>query len=225
MQISIITLFPQIFEPLINASIIKRAKEKNKVKFKLVDLRDFGIGKHKTVDDRPFGGGAGMILRADVLSSAIKSVKKSKKATVILLDPKGETYKQETCEKFAKLDNIILVCGHYEGFDERIREQVDYEVSIGDYILSSGETAAMVLIDSIVRLVPGVLKKDEASQIESFTKIGGKRILEFPQYTRPRVFNMKKVPEVLLSGNFQDIERYRMDEAEKLTKKRRPDLK
>jgi tRNA (guanine37-N1)-methyltransferase len=228
MQISIITLFPQIFNEIFSASIIKRAQNQKKLKINLLDLRNFGIGKHKIVDDKPYGAGIGMVLRADVLDKAIQAakIKKNKKGkeAVILLDPKGQKYTQALAEKLSKLDHLILVCGHYEGFDERVREFADYEISIGDYILSGGESAAIVIVDSITRLIPGVLVKNDATVFESFSKVSGNRILEYPQYTRPRVYKGKKVPEVLLSGNFAKIEEYRKKEAEKITRKRRPDL-
>lgn len=236
MKISIITLFPQIFKEVFSVSIIKRAQTHGKLKLNLVDLREFGIGKHKVVDDKPYGGGTGMVFRVDVLDKAISRVRlsarggsrsagKKGKEAVILLDPKGEKYTQGQALKFSRFDHLVLVCGHYEGFDERIRDFVDYEISIGDFILSGGEPAAIVIVDSITRLIPGVLKKSEATIFESFTEgEGKKRILEYPQYTRPRVFRSKAVPDVLLSGNFREIEKYRTSEAQKLTRKRRPDM-
>lgn len=233
MTISIITLFPQIFKEVFSVSIIKRGQDQGKLKLNFINLREFGVGKHKVVDDKPYGGGTGMVLRVDVLDKAISSVRTSsrgglilrrKKEAVILLDPKGEKYNQDIAEKLSHFDHLILVCGHYEGFDERVRGLVDYEISIGDYILSGGEAAAMVIVDSVTRLIPGVLRKSEATTLESFATINGKRILEYPQYTRPSVFRGKKVPEVLLSGNFAEIEKYRTQEAQKLTRKRRPDM-
>ncbi len=225
MLITIISLFPEVFEQVFSVSIIKRAKISEKVKFKLINLRDYGIGKHKSVDDKPYGGGTGMILRVDVLARAIRGAKKNRgREAVILLDPKGEIYKQNRAEFFAKFEHLILVCGHYEGVDERIREYVDYEISIGDYILSGGEIAAMVLVDSITRLIPQVLKKSEATHYESHTKIDGKRILEYPQYTRPQLYEGRRVPSELLSGNFKAIDNYRIKKARELTIKRRPDL-
>ena len=211
MQITIITLFPQVFEQVFSVSILKRAQEENKLKIKLLNLRDFGIGKHKVVDDRPYGGGAGMVLRVDVLDHAIQSARqKHGKEVAILLDPKGEPYHQKRAEFFSKFDHIILVCGHYEGVDERVRSLVDYEISIGDYILSGGEIAAMVMIDTIARLIPGVLKKAEATSFESFTKIDNLIILEYPHYTRP--------------PKYKKIEEYRIKKAQEITKKRRPDI-
>lgn len=232
MLITIITLFPQIFEPVFSVSILKRARAEKKLDIKLLNLRDFGIGKHKTVDDKLYGGGVGMVLRVDVLDRAIEAAKKAykkegktkAKQAVILLDPKGTPYHQKIAESFVKFDHLILIAGRYEGFDERIRKLADYEISVGDYVLSGGEIPAMIIVDSIARLIPGVLKKREASSIESFTGIGGERILEYPQYTRPPKYKNKSVPKVLLSGNFKLIEGYRLSQAKETTKKRRPDL-
>jgi tRNA (guanine37-N1)-methyltransferase len=224
MTFTIITLFPQFFDSIFNQSILKRAKDHGKIKINLIDLRSFGIGPHKMVDDRPYGGGAGMVLRVDVLIRAIESQKKkSASEKIILLDPKGKVFKQEIAEELADFEHLILVCGHYEGFDERIREYVDYELSVGDYILSGGELAAAIVTESVARLVPGVLKKEDATHFESFSK-GTKRMLEYPHYTRPADFRGKTVPEVLLSGNFKAIEEYRMKKAKETTKVRRPDL-
>ncbi len=221
MLITIISLFPDIFPPVLNSSILKRAQEKGKIKFQFVNLRSFGMGKYKQVDDRPYGGGAGMIFRVDVLNKAIQSVRKEKlREEVILLDPKGETYTQKRAQYLSKLDHIILICGHYEGFDERIRSIVDREISIGDYVLTGGEIPAMVVADSVTRLIPGVLKKDEAPIDESFSNSR----LEYPHYTRPKDFKGKKVPEILLSGDHKKIEEYRSKMAEKETRKKRPDL-
>ncbi len=225
MQISIITLFPSMFESIFAYSIIRRAQRKGQIKINIVDLRDFGIGRHKTVDDKPYGGGVGMVLRVDVLDQAINSVRLKKgREKVALLDPKGEVYKQKTAEKFSKLDHLILVCGHYEGFDERIRKLVDLEISIGDFVLSGGEIAAAAIAESVVRLVPGVLKNSEATAFESFSDVDGNRILEHPHYTRPAIYKNRRVPKELLSGNFKTIEVYRKEKARELTKKKRPDL-
>ena len=225
MQISIITLFPQIFDSVFSYSIIKRAQNSGKITINIVDLRNFGLGRHKTVDDRPYGGGVGMILRVDVVARAIRATSmKGKRQAIVMLDPKGQVFKQKLAETFSKFDHLILLCGHYEGFDERIRGLVDYEISVGDYILSGGEIAAMVVTEATARLVPGVLKSEEASLNESFSKKDEKRLLEHPHYTRPRVFNGKKVPKVLLSGNFPKINEFREKKARELTRKRRPDL-
>jgi tRNA (guanine37-N1)-methyltransferase len=225
MTITIITLFPNFFDSIFSYSIIKRAQDEGKLKIKFADLREYGIGKHKMVDDRPFGGGVGMVLRVDVLKRAIDAVRESgKKETVALLDPKGKVFKQELAEQLAKVDHLILICGHYEGFDERIRKYVDIEISVGDFVLSGGELAAAVVAETVSRLVPGVLKKGEATIFESFSKSSQGRVLEHPHYTRPRVFQGKKVPDTLLSGNFKEIDKFRDKHANSTTIKRRPDL-
>lgn len=222
MKISIITLFPQIFDPILNSSILKRAQAKGKVKFELINLRDFGEGKHQIVDDRPYGGGAGMLFRADILSAALKKSKvKSKKSKVILTSPSGKPYKQTDARRLSKLDHIILICGHYEGVDQRfIDKYVSEEISIGDYVLTGGEIPSMIIADSIVRLIPGVLEKPDAVQNESFTE----NLLEGPHYTRPEQFEGKKVPKVLLSGNHGEIAKWRKEQSFKKTNQVRPDL-
>ncbi|OGH11236.1 MAG: tRNA (guanosine(37)-N1)-methyltransferase TrmD [Candidatus Levybacteria bacterium RIFCSPHIGHO2_01_FULL_36_15] len=214
-----------MFEGIFNHSIIKRAQKEKLIKIKFINLRDFGIGTHRTVDDRPYGGGTGMILRVDVVDKAVQSAKEDDMSgKVVLLDPKGKTYNQKTAENFSKLTHLILICGHYEGYDERIRNFVDEEISVGDYVLSGGEIPAMLIVDSVARLIPDVLKKQNATSLESFSKIGSTRILEYPQYTRPGVYKGKKVPEILLSGDLKKIEEYRLDKAVAITKKRRKDL-
>lgn len=225
MIFTIITLFPEVFLPILSSSILGRAQKKGKIKIKTVNLRDFGIGRHKIVDDKPYGGGTGMVLRVDVIDKAIHAARRSNfREAVVLLDPKGKIYKQEIAEKMSRFEHLILVCGHYEGFDERVRGLCDFEISIGDYILSGGEIAAMVVVESVARLVKGVLVKKDASELESFSKNTHGRILEAPTYTRPPVWNGKKVPAVLLSGDFAKIEKYRASQAEKITSERRPDL-
>lgn len=225
MKISVITLFPEFFYESINFSILKRAQEKGLITFNIVNHRDFGIGKHKVVDDKPYGGGAGMVLRVDVLFNAIKSTRTGIDGeVVVLLDPQGKVYSQDVAEEFSKLNHIILVCGHYEGFDERIRDFVDREISIGDFVLTGGEIPAMAIIDSVTRLIPGVLKDESATKLESHSLIEGKRILEGPSYTRPATFNNKSVPSILLSGDPKVIKQYKQNEASKKTKKVRPDL-
>lgn len=228
MTISIITLFPDVFKPLLNSSILAKAQKERKLGVNLINLRNFGIGPHKQVDDRPYGGGTGMILRADVIAKAIKKDKgRRQKARTILLTPQGETFNQQVAHRLSKKSHLILICGHYEGVDERVRGLVDEEISIGDYVLSSGEVATMVILDTITRLLPGVLDKD-ATQKESFSQytINHKpfTLLEPPQYTRPEVFEGMGVPKVLLSGNHQKIKEWRLKEALKKTKSRRPDL-
>lgn len=248
MTISIITLFPEVFQPILNSSILKRAQEKGKVTFKLINLRDFGEGRHKVVDDRPYGGGVGMILKADVLARAVQSSRlvflasrsgdeskraklkvKSKKSKVVLTSASGKSYKQQDAQRFSKLDHLIIVCGHYEGVDQRfIDKYVDEELSIGDYVLTGGEIPAMVITDSVVRLIPGTLEKPEAIKDESFSTFhhpsSNFQTLEYPQYTRPDVFEGKKVPKVLLSGNHQEIEKWRQDKSLEKTRKIRSDL-
>ncbi len=218
MKISIISLFPEIFETILNFSILKRAQAKGKVTFELINLRNFGEGKHQVVDDKPYGGGAGMVFKADILAKALKSIQKGK---VILMSASGTPYKQAQARELSKLNHLILVCGHYEGVDQRfIDKYVDEEISIGDYILTGGEIPAMIIADSVVRLIPGVLEKPEATINESFTE----NLLEGPQYTRPEEFEDLKVPEILLSGNHAEIARWRKEKSMEKTKKIRPDL-
>ncbi len=228
MKISIITLFPEVFEPILNSSISKRAQKKGLVEFELINLRDFGEGKHQVVDDRPYGGGAGMVLKADVLAKALKQLTmdngqltKKELSNVILTSASGVPYKQSKAKELSKLDHITIVCGHYEGVDQRfIDKYVSEEISIGDYVLTGGEIPAMVIADSITRLIPGVLEKPEAIQNESFST----PLLEYPQYTRPDEFKGEKVPEVLLSGNHAQINKWRSQKSLEKTKKIRPDL-
>lgn len=231
MIISIITLFPEVFEPILNSSILKRAQSKGKVVFELINLRDFGEGKHKIVDGRPYGGGAGMVLKADILAKALKSVQPSKGTpwSVILMSASGTPYEQSKARELSQLDHLIIICGHYEGVDQRfIDSYVDEEISIGDYILTGGEIPAMVIVDSITRLVPGVLEKPEAVLNESFSDYTLNPIpytlIEGPQYTRPEEFEGEKVPEVLLSGHHQAIAKWRQAKSLEKTKKIRPDL-
>ncbi|MBI4036052.1 tRNA (guanosine(37)-N1)-methyltransferase TrmD [Candidatus Daviesbacteria bacterium] len=225
MKISIITLFPQSFETILNTSILKRAQQKKLVEFELINLRNFGEGRHQVVDDRPYGGGAGMVLKADILAKAVKSFSKLRTANyklrTILTSASGTPYKQSKALKLSKLDHIVIVCGHYEGVDQRfIENYIDEEISIGDYILTGGEIPAMVIADSIVRLIPGVLEKLEATQNESFSE----NLLEYPQYTRPEEFEGKKAPAVLLSGNHAEIKKWQMQKSLEKTKKVRGDL-
>lgn len=230
MKISIITLFPEMFDKVLNTSILKRAQEKGKVEFELINLRDFGKGRHQIVDGKPYGGGAGMLFRADILSAALEKGKgKRGKGKVILTSASGKPYKQKDAERLSKLDHLIIVCGHYEGVDQRfIEKYVDEEISIGDYVLTGGEIPAMVIADSIVRLIPGVLKKSEATQNESFSTytLDPKpfTLLEYPQYTKPEDWKGMKVPQVLLSGNHQKVDTWRNDKALEKTRKIRPDL-
>ncbi|MBI2196742.1 tRNA (guanosine(37)-N1)-methyltransferase TrmD [Candidatus Daviesbacteria bacterium] len=234
MKFSIITLFPEVFEPILNSSILKRAQKKGLVEFELINLRGFGKGRHQVVDGRPYGGGAGMVLRTDILAKAVRKVtgnsrqvtdQKLKPVTcnlkTILMSASGTPYKQAKAHEFSKLKHLIIVCGHYEGVDQRfIDKYVDGEISIGDYVLTGGEIPAMVIVDSITRLIPGVLEKPEATINESFSE----GLLEHPQYTRPAGFEGKKVPEVLLSGNHAEIKKWRLKKSLEKTKKIRPDL-
>jgi tRNA (guanine37-N1)-methyltransferase len=228
MKISVITLFPQVFSPLLNTSILDKAQKQGKLKVNLVDLRKFGIGKYRQVDDRVYGGGVGMVLRIEPIAAAIQKSKiLNLKSKIVLLTPQGKTFNQKTALRLAKEKHIVLICGKYEGVDERVRKLVDEEISIGDYVLSGGEIPAMVVIDSIARLLPGVLDK-KATALESFSPltINHKRLtlLEPPQYTRPENYEGMTVPKILLSGNHQEIAKWRLQEALNKTKKFRPDL-
>lgn len=202
-----------------------RAQKKGLVSFELINLRDFGEGRHKVVDDRPYGGGAGMVFRADILTKALKSAYQPRKARpcerVILTSASGKPYKQAKARELSKLDHLIIVCGHYEGIDQRFTDKyVDEEISIGDYVLTGGELPAMIIVDSVTRLISGVLEKPEAIVNESFTR----NLLEGPQYTRPEEFEGAKVPEILLSGNHGEISKWREEKSLEKTKKVRPDL-
>lgn len=212
-----------MFDGPFRQSIVKHAQEKNLVEIQLVNIRDFGEGRHKVVDDRPYGGGVGMVMRVDILHKAIEAVKDThlhaNEQKIVLLDARGTTYRQEVAKEFSKLAHLIILCGHYEGVDERVRQLVDATISIGDFITTGGEIPAMLITDSVVRLISGVLKVD-ATIIESFSE----NILEYPQYTTPRAYNEEKVPDILLSGNHQEIEKWRREEAKKITEKYRPDL-
>lgn len=219
MKIDIITLFPDMFQGPFAESIVKRAADKKLVEIKIHNLRSWCLDAHKTVDDHPYGGGIGMVMMVEPVYKALKDLK-TKKSKVILLTPQGKQYQQSQAQKLSKVNHLIFICGHYEGFDERIRQLADEEISIGDYILTGGELPTMVIVDSLVRLIPGVLKKEEATKLESFSQ----KKLEYPQYTRPANFKGLKVPEVLLSGHHKQIEKWRQSQSLKRTKRRRPDL-
>ncbi len=229
MTIDIVTLFPSFFDSPLKESLLGKAQEKGIFEINLVNLRDWGQGSHKQVDDTPYGGGAGMVIKADVLAAALKKLKKEN-SLVILTDPAGKLFKQQTAEELSKKDHLIIICGRYEGVDARFKDKyVDLELSIGDYILNGGEVAALTVIEAITRLLPGMLGSEESSQEESFSqttlKNGQKvRLLEYPQYTRPEEFEGEKVPDVLLSGNHQEISNWRAKQALDKTKKERPDL-
>ncbi|OGK12264.1 tRNA (guanosine(37)-N1)-methyltransferase TrmD [Candidatus Roizmanbacteria bacterium RIFCSPHIGHO2_02_FULL_37_15] len=275
MKISVLTLFPKMISGFFEESIVKRAQEKKLVQIELVNLRDFAIDDYRSVDDRPYGGGAGMIMRIDVIYKALVSVipnllvprspkdevgfrdlssKKQMlkrvqhdKVKTILTSPKGKVFDQQLAVNYSKLNHLIIISGHYEGVDERVRDFVDEEVSLGDFVMTGGEITASAIVDSVVRLLPGALKKEEATVLESLMSIsikhlieiiGGNKLvnklsekgvkevklLEYPQYTRPENFKGKKVPEVLLSGNHKEIEKWRLKKAFEETLKKRPDL-
>jgi tRNA (guanine37-N1)-methyltransferase len=206
MKIDILTLFPEMFTGPFDASIIKRAESKDLIKVDVHDLRKWGEGERRNVDDRPYGGGVGMILRVDIIDKALKDLR-TKNSKVILLDATGEKYTQQKAKELSKQQHLILIAGHYEGVDHRVHENlVDEVISIGDYVLTGGEIPSMVLVDSVIRLIPGVLGKDESSLDESHKEPG---YLEYPQYTRPEDYKGNKVPKVLLSGNHKEIEKWR----------------
>ena len=218
MKFDILTLFPEMFKPL-EDSIIGRAKGNKIIDINLVNIRDFSTDKHKHVDDTPYGGGAGMVMKPDVVYDAYKSVA-SQNAKVVYLTPQGKTLNQKKVEELAKEEHLILLCGHYEGIDQRAIDLIQpEEISVGDYVLTGGELPAMILVDSVSRYVEGVLNKESIEE-ESFSN----GLLEYPQYTRPEEFEGMKVPEVLLSGNHQNIEKWRKEQSLQITKQKRPDL-
>lgn len=222
-KITIITLFPKQIKENLSTSIIGRAYKKGLVEYQIVDLREFGEGVHQVVDGRPYSGGPGMIFRADILAKALKSVlpKRSKNKLVLLTSASGKTFNQAKAKELLNYKELIIICGHYEGVDQRfIDKYVDEEISIGDFVLTGGELPAMVITDAVVRLIPGVLKKEEATLTESFSE----NLLEYPQYTRPENFEGLKVPEILLSGNHQEIAKWQKSQSIEKTKKLRPDL-
>ena len=218
MKFDVLTLFPEMFE-ILNQSIIGKAIEKDIIDINLINIRDFSKDKHKKVDDTPYGGGAGMVMKPDVVYDAYQSVT-DKDAKVIYMSPQGKPLNQKKVEELSKENHLIILCGHYEGIDQRVLDKiVDEEISIGDYVLTGGEIPAMVLIDSVSRYVEGVLKEDSIKE-ESFSN----GLLEYPQYTRPEVFEGMKVPEVLLSGHHENIEKWRKEKSLEITKKKRPEL-
>ena len=218
MKFDVLTLFPEMFEPL-KQSIIKRAVEKNLIDINLINIRDFSEDKHNKVDDTPYGGGAGMLMKPDVVDRAYNSVK-SENAKVIYLTPQGKTLNQRIVRDLSKQEHLILLCGHYEGIDQRVLDKiVDEEISIGDYVLTGGELPTMVLIDSVSRYVDGVLS-DESTDEESFSN----GLLEYPQYTRPEIFDNVKVPDVLISGHHENIRKWRRERSLENTFKKRPEM-
>lgn len=248
MKISILTLFPDTISTFISESIIKRAQDKGAVEIHIINIRDFAVDSYGSVDDKPYGGGFGMVLRVDVVSKALQhaAVNSHSPAKIILTSPRGDKIDQNRIEQYALLDHLIIICGHYEGIDERVSEIADESVSLGDFVMTGGEIPAAALVDAVVRLLPGVIKKDSSEQ-ESFSEVSVSdlkniigedeyisklvkngvekvRLLEFPQYTRPEEFEGNRVPAILLSGNHKEIEKWRIHAAYDETKKKRPDL-
>ena len=220
MRVDVVTLFPDMFFGPFAESIVARAVKNGLVEIGMVNPRDFTEDKHRSVDDTPYGGGPGMLMRPEPVFKAVESVRRPD-SLVVLTTPQGEPYRQRVAEEFAALGHLIIVCGHYEGVDERIREGLaDREISVGDYVLTSGNIAAMVIVDSVVRLLPGALGDAESKCEESHS--GG--LLEYPQYTKPAEFRGMKVPEVLLSGNHREIARWRLEQSLERTRRRRPDM-
>jgi len=223
LRIDVLTLFPEMFAPILGTSIPKRAAEKGLVEYHLTNFRDFASDAHKSVDDKPFGGGPGMVMMCQTVFDAVEHARQqdSRDAKLILLTPQGRVFDQPLCEALSKESRLMFIAGHYEGFDERIIDGLKpMELSIGDYVLSGGELAAMVVIDAIVRQLPGVLGAETGAADETFAD----SLLEYPQYTRPREFRDMPVPEVLLSGNHKLIAKWRQEQREKRTEQRRPDL-
>ncbi len=224
LRIDILTLFPEMFAPVLGTSIPKRAAEKGLVSYHLTQLRDFATDAHQSVDDKPFGGGPGMVMMCPVVFDAVEHVEEqdSRPATRILLSPQGRKFDQRVAEEFVRRERLLLIAGHYEGFDERIAQGLSPidELSIGDFVLSGGELAAMVVIDAVVRLLPGALGAEDGAADETFAD----GLLEYPQYTRPRAYRGMGVPEVLLSGNHPAIAAWRLAQRKERTRQRRPDL-
>lgn len=218
MKIDILSLFPEMFDGFLESSIIKRAREQGYVDIKIHNFRDYSLDKHGRVDDYPYGGGAGMVLMCEPIFRCLDEIK-TPESFVIMTSPAGHTFKQEMAVDLSKKKHLIILCGHYEGFDERIKSIVDMEVSIGDYVLTGGELPSMVMCDAITRLIPGVISA-ESLEVESFND----GLMDYPNYTRPEEFRGMRVPEVLLSGHHKNIEEYRMNERIKRTKEVRKDL-
>ena len=219
MRFDVLTLFPEMFIPL-QKSILERAQKNGNIDINLINIRDFSKDKHKKVDDTPYGGGAGMVIRPDVVYDAYNSIENRENAKVIFLSPQGKTLNQQKVEELSNQGHLILLCGHYEGIDQRVLDKiVDEEISIGDYVLTGGELPSMVLIDAVSRYVDGVLNKESIKE-ESFSN----NLLEYPQYTRPETFLDEKVPEVLISGHHENIRKWREEQSKIITNKKRPDL-
>lgn len=223
MRFYILTLFPEMIREGLNHSIIKRACDEGTISIETIDIRDFAKNKHRHVDDYPYGGGAGMVMQAQPIYDAYMSIKPkiSENCPVIYMTPQGKTFNQEKAQSLSKLEDMVILCGHYEGVDERVIEEiVTDEISIGDFVLTGGELAAMVVVDAAARLIPGVLNKEESFQKESFSD----NLLEYPQYTRPPEFMGRKVPDILLSGHHKNIEKWRKEQSLERTRRKRPDL-
>lgn len=223
LYVHILTLFPEFFSGPLNVSITKRAIEKNLLKIELVNIRDFSRDKHKKVDDYPYGGGCGMVMKPEPIFEAVDFAKKTidvSKRRIILLSPQGKPFSNKTAKELSDEEHLVLICGHYEGIDERVKTIITDEISLGDFVLTGGEIPALAMLDATMRFIPGVLGSSKSSEDESFSD----GLLEYPQYTRPRIYKNLKVPEVLLSGDHQKIERFRRKEALKRTLKNRPDL-
>lgn len=220
-KFNVLSLFPEMIENASNFSILKRAVEKEQIKIEAINPRDYTLDKHKKVDDTPYGGGAGMVLMAQPYIDALRSIECVENSQTIILTPQGEPFSQKIAQELSKCEQINLICGHYEGFDERIRILSSArEISIGDFVLTGGELPALCIIDSVSRLVDGVLGKNESSEYDSFSD----GLLEYPQYTKPRIYEGLEVPEVLLSGNHKEIEKWRREKQIEKTQKMRPDL-
>lgn len=217
MKIQIITLFPEMFEKVLGTSMLWKATDKKLVEYQLINLRDFGLGSRKTVDDTPYGGGGGMLLRPEPLFSAVEAAKKiDPSAKVLLMTPRGRRFNQAAARRLAKAKGLIIICGRYEGYDERITKLVDQQISIGDYVLTGGELPAMVVVDAVVRLIPGVLGGATSAELESFSD---DQTVEYPQYTRPEEFRGLKVPKVLLGGNHAEIAKWRQNRQQRTKNK------
>jgi tRNA (guanine37-N1)-methyltransferase len=219
MQIDILTLFPEMFQGPLNESLLKKAREKGLLSLNIINLRDFTTDKHKTADDTPYGGGVGMVMKVAPIAKALSQLT-THNSQLILMCPTGKLLTQEKIKSLAKEEHLVLLCGHYEGVDERVRELVDEEISIGDYVLTGGELPAMVWVDAVARHIPGVVKEEESVKKDSFYE----GLLDYPSYTKPENFEGKKIPEVLLSGHHAEIEKWRRKEALRQTLYRRPDL-
>lgn len=220
MRIDVLTLFPEMIQPVISQSIIGRAIMEKKLTVNVIDFRAYSTDKHRKVDDYPYGGGAGMVLKVEPVVRALRAIDHHESALKLLMTPQGKRYEQSDAKRFSTSSHVIILCGHYEGFDERIREYFDEEISIGDFVMTGGEVAALAVIDSTIRLIPGILNKQASYEEDSFTD----GLLEYPHYTRPREFEGKAVPEVLLSGDHAAIRAWRDMQAHKRTSTRRPDL-